>query len=154
MINDDDGLEKEEHRRIGVKCYNRCWVLLDKETRTLGEDDELVELSFVQHYHWAFAGGEEQLIMANWMVSRAAAATGHDELALRYAELAYQGAQSSTTPDWLRASVAEGMARAYAAHGDESKRDHWYGVAEKLVALIGDREDRELIASQLESVPR
>ena len=154
MSDIDDGLTKEEHRKIGVRHYNRCWALLDRATRTSQEDDELLESSFVQRYHWFLAGGSDQFVMADWMVSRAAAATGHGKLALHYARLAYDRAQSPETPDWLRASVAEGVARAYAALGDSTHRDQWLRDAEELVAKIVDQEDRELIREQLLTVPR
>jgi hypothetical protein len=139
---------------MAVNRYNHCWTLLEKEHRTSDEDDELLESSFVQHYHWFLAGGPDQFVMADWMVSRAAAATGHGDLALHYAQLAYDRAQTPSTPDWLLASVAEGVARAYATSGDAAQRDHWFAVAKELVDMIVDREDRELIDSQLSSVPR
>jgi hypothetical protein len=46
------------------------------------------------------------------------------------------------------------VARAYAALGDGDQRDEWLATSEGLVALITDDESRELIASQLGSVPR
>lgn len=147
-------MNKEEHRKIGVNRYNRCWTLLEIDHRTSAEDDELLESAFVQHYHWFLAGGPDQFVMAEWMVSRAAAATGHGDLAVHYARLAYDRAQTPSTPDWLQASVAEGVARAYAAMGDTTQRDHWFAVAKELVEKITDREDRELIDCQLSSVPR
>ena len=51
------------------------------------------------------------------------------------------------------ASCAEGLARAYAALGDGDERQRWYDRAQQLVTEIKDREDRELIAEQLSSVP-
>jgi hypothetical protein len=62
--------------------------------------------------------------------------------------------QEFDAPDWLVASAAEGVARAYAALGVEQERDEWFNSAESLVAAIVDDEDRELIASQLATVPR
>jgi hypothetical protein len=62
--------------------------------------------------------------------------------------------QEFDAPDWLVASTAEGLARAYAALGSEQDRDVWLNNAESLVEVIADEESRELIASQLASVPR
>jgi hypothetical protein len=91
--------------------------------------------------------------MGDWMISRAAAATGEGQLALKYARLAYDAAVASDVEDWLLASSAEGIARAYAAIGDIARRDEWLRTSAELVALIADDEDRELIAGQLASVP-
>jgi hypothetical protein len=57
-------------------------------------------------------------------------------------------------PDWLVASAAEGLARAYAALGNDQERDEWLRSSANLVEAVADDESRELIASQLASVPR
>jgi hypothetical protein len=92
--------------------------------------------------------------MGDWMVSRVAAAIAESALSVSFAQRAYDGAKGFDAPDWLAASCAEVLARAYAARGDSKRRNEWYDVARGLVTAIVDDEDRELIASQLVSVPR
>jgi hypothetical protein len=142
------------HRRLGVETFNRCWELLDAENRSAADDLELLRTAFTSCYHWSYVAQAPQRIMSDWMISRAAAATGEGHLALRYARLAYDEAAASDVEDWLLASCAEGLARAFAALGDGDQRDEWFATSEELVALIVDDESRELIASQLASVPR
>jgi len=88
------------------------------------------------------------------MISRAAAAIGEGRIAVRFAARADAAGDGADLPDWLRASTAEGLARAYAAVGDHAARDAWCATARRLVEAIVDVEDRDLIASQLASVPR
>jgi hypothetical protein len=83
------------------------------------------------------------------MVSRAAGAVGMGQLALLFAERAYGAARQEGTPDWLEASSAEGVARAFAAAGDLGQRDAWCAVAVGLVTAIGNKEDRAVVAGQL-----
>jgi hypothetical protein len=147
-------VDDAEHRRLGVETYNRCWELLEIEDRTSEGDLELLRTAFTSRYHWSYVAEAPQAIMGDWMISRAAAATGEGHLALRYARLAYDAAVAHDVEDWLLASSAEGVARAYAALGDGDQRDEWWVTSEGLVALIADDESRELIASQLGSVPR
>ena len=109
--------------------------------------------AFASRYHWSFVGEDEQRIISDWMISRAAAAVGEPNLALLYAQRAYDAAQSTDVEDWLLASVAEGLTRAYAASGDIEARAGWHAITEDLISRIADREDRDLIASQLASVP-
>lgn len=87
------------------------------------------------------------------MISRAAAAAGESGLAISFALLAHDHALEAGDSDWLVASTAEGLARAYAAKGDVEARARWISAAELLVENIADADDRELIASQLASVP-
>jgi hypothetical protein len=141
------------HRQLGVDTYNRCWELLETENRTTDENLELLRTAFTSRYHWSYVAETPQSIMGDWMISRAAAATGEGHLALNYARLAYDAAVAHGAEDWLLASSAEGVARAYASLGDSDQRDEWFATSEGLVALIVDDESRELIASQLASVP-
>lgn len=147
-------VDNAAHRKLGVKLYNRCWELLEQPDRSSEDDVTLVTLAFTSKYHWSFVAGPTETIISNWMIARAAAAVGEGHLSLTYARLAHDAAQEPGIEDWLVASSAEGVARAYAASGDVASRDEWYARSETLVAAITDRESRELIASQLASVPR
>jgi hypothetical protein len=146
-------MEAIDHKSIGAATYNRCWKLLEALRRTSEQDRELLTCAFTSRYHWNQVGGAEQLVMSDWMVSRAAAAIGEGSIAVDYARRAVDGARAPGTPDWLVASAAEGMARACDAAGDEAQREQWYRQAVELTAKIADAEDRELIEGQLSEVP-
>lgn len=146
-------MDATEHRAIGVAAYNRCWALLDKASRTRDEELELLRTAFASRYHWFYAGGPEQFTMGDWMISRAAAASNEPALSVTFAHLANDAAQRFDAPDWLVASCAEGLARAYAASGDAGERQRWYERAQHLITEIRDQEDRALILEQLSSVP-
>jgi hypothetical protein len=146
-------MNSSSHREVAVATYNRCWELLEQTRRTSDDDVELLTSSFVSRYHWMFGGGRVQTICADWMISRAAAALGEEGLAVSYALRANSQAQAPDTDDWLIASTAEGLARAYAATGEQERRDEWYVTSQRLVLAIADDDDRELIAAQLASVP-
>ncbi len=118
-------------------------------TRDAEHDIELMTAAFSSRYHWLNAGALEQWICADWMIARAASALGDGALALRFAKRAHAAAQEGATPDWLMASTTEGVARAYATLGNVEEFNHWFSLASRLVAVIADPEDKDLIASQL-----
>lgn len=146
-------METDDHRRAAAAAYNRCWELLERDQRNDDEDDELLTSAFASKYHWARAGGREELVTSDWMVSRAAGAVGEPALAVRFALCANDAAQEPRTSDWLVASTAEGLARAYAAAGDVERSMVWRTVAERLVERIADEDDRAIIASQVATLP-
>jgi predicted lipid-binding transport protein (Tim44 family) len=147
-------VDREDHRRTAVETFNRCWELLENGDRTDEDNRDLLTLAFVSRYYWSCVGAEEQMIISDWMVSRAAATIGEAHLALRFAQCAYDHAQEAEVPDWLSASVCEGLARAHAANGDLALRNQWYETAADLIERIEDHESKALIAAQLDSVPR
>jgi len=142
-----------DHRSVAVATYNRCWDLLDQPERSADDDVELLTAAFTSRYHWRIVGGEMQGIVADWMVSRAAGETGSPDLAVRFGQTALADVQSGEHPAWLRASVLEGLARAYAAAGDRAIRDQYVDLAWAALDEETDPDDREVIAEQLRTVP-
>jgi hypothetical protein len=145
--------ETDAQLGLAKATYNRCWDLLENENRTSDDDDDLLATAFTSRYHWYAVGGDEQKIVADWMVSRAAAAVGYGELSVRFAHRANEAVAEGEFPAWLRASVFEGLARAHAANGDAELRGEFLDLAQHELEQEADDEDRELIAAQLESVP-
>jgi hypothetical protein len=147
----DDTAVMLSHRAVAVATYNRCWELLDLDERSADQVDELLMNAFSSRYHWLVEGGEMQIIVADWMVSRAACACGDGDLAVRFAHLAFERVQAGEHPTWLRASVFEGLARAYAAQSD--KRDEYVSMASLILDQEEDEDDQQIIADQLATVP-
>jgi len=140
-----------DDRELATQLFNRCWELLEA-TRDADDDIELLTVAFSSRYPWLDAGDREQWIVSDWMVARAAAAVGEGELSLRFAKRAHSAAQEYEVPDWLVASSAEGVARAFAALGDVEEFNNWSALAARLVEVIADPEDKSLIASQLADI--
>lgn len=145
-------MESIEGRARAARLYNRCWELLETEARTEDEDAELVTCSFAARHYWLDVGGPEQWTISDWMVSRAAGALGHGALSLWFAQRANDAAHAEGIPDWLVASTAEGLARAYFQAGDIDEGEAWAATAARLVGEIDDDEERTLIAGQLATV--
>jgi hypothetical protein len=142
-----------DHRAVAVTTYNRCWELLETEPRTTADDADLLTSAFTSRYHWTIAGGPEQHVVADWMVSRAASAVGQPHLALGFAHAAFDRVQHGSHPAWLRASVFEVLARAHAAMGDQGRRDQYVSLGRLVLDQEPDPDDRRVIADQLETVP-
>lgn len=139
-----------DHRSIAVSTYNDCWNLLES-VRSAEDDRNLLSLAFTSRYHWLKAGGAMQWAIADWMVSRCAAAVGEGSLSMNFALSALAGV-ADDSPAWLRASIHEGMARACVAIGDLEGKVQHIAQARKILTTEQSQEDRELIESQLATV--
>lgn len=145
-----------DHRALAVATHNRCWDLLDAGVVDAVVADELCATAFASKYHWGIAGGPREAAIADWMVSRAAAAAAHVDpafgpLALRYA-LAAEAAPVDGAEDWLVASMAEGVARAALAACDRDLAARWLATAEERIAAIADAEERATIRGQFDEL--
>lgn len=142
----------EDHRTIAVATYNACWTLLEAD-RTPDQDRELLTAAFTSRYHWTQAGGPMELAVADWMVSRCAAATTDGRLALSFARASLEHDDSEFDP-WLRASLLEGLARAHDAVGNPAERDRLVAQAQNVLEHEPDPENAQAIADQLADLVR
>lgn len=141
------------HRAEAVDTFNRCWELLEVPVRSPERDRELLGLAFTSRYHWGVVGGVEEHMVGDWMIAHVASVLGFGALAERFASNALDTCRANGWTDWRLASMLEGMARASAAIGDDQGRDRFVAEARQVLETVDDKEDRELIASQLASIP-
>jgi hypothetical protein len=147
-------MENLDHRALAAASFNACWELLETNDRSADDDVALLTNAFTSRYHWNQIGIAQNCIIADWMVSRAAAATGYGTLSVNFALRAVEASKDPSSADWMVASCAEGLARAYDAVGEIELRNEWCQHAERLVAAISDDEDRSIIAEQLADLLR
>jgi len=145
--------EKEAHQYFAIETFNGTWELIDKTDRTPDEDAEMLQRAFTSRWHWSFVGGVEQWATGDWQIAHVASLLGYGWMAQFYARRAFAACENDGWTDWRRASMLEGMARAASAAGDQIEYAKYFELAQEAVAAIADPEDRELIASQLATVP-
>jgi len=141
------------HRQVAVETFNHAWELLETPVRSPERDRALLGLAFTSRYHWGVVGGDEEQMVGDWMIGHVASILGFGTLAERYASSALDTCRANGWTDWRLASMLEGMARASAAIGDAIGRDRYAAEARRVLATVEDKEDRELIASQLATIP-
>jgi len=144
-------MDDAAHMAIAVATFNQSQDLLHMQ-RSADEDRALLTAAFASRHHWHAIGGPEEFAIADWLVSRAAAATGHVELALQFATAALDhGSQDDETeyPSWLQASLLEGLARAHRAAGNLEARDEYIARARAMLVLETDAADAALIEAQI-----
>ena len=141
------------HRQVAVDAFNEAWALIDLPVRTPAQDRDLLAGAFTSRFHWGIVGGPEEHMVGDWLIAHVASLQGFGELAQRYASSALDLARANGWADWRLASMLEGMSRASAAVGDAEARERYASEARTVLATITDTEDRDLIASQLASIP-
>lgn len=149
--------DRQFHRSLGVELFNRVWGLLEVDSRTPEQDDELVHAAHASRYHWSQSGDEQmamRLAVGEWQCSRVYAALGRAEPALHHARRALEIAESEPVPSWVRASAHEAMARALYVAGRPAEAGTHAATAEQLVQTIDDEDDREVIRNDLATLPR
>jgi hypothetical protein len=144
----------DEDRRLAIGYFNAAWELIDLSNRTSEQDRDMVTLAFASRQHWIEADGTaENLAIADWQIAHAASKAGLADVALVFARAAVDRAESNDVPTWLKASTHEGLARAHAAAGETDGFTYEADLARALLEKVADPGDRELVESQLASIP-
>jgi len=159
------GPPNPDQRALAVGLFNRTWELLERRDNATdltmasdggaADDRMLLETAMASRLHWEGIGSAENLAAGDWLVAHVASRLGYADLALEFAGAAHERATTAgpEVPTWLVASTQEGLARAHATAGHDEERDRWAADARRTLEAVDDEEDRELIESQLATVP-
>jgi hypothetical protein len=146
-------LTADAARALATRLFNRTWELLESGGPAPGR--EALVTAMASRLHWDGVGSTESLAAGHWLVAHVASRAGYADLALDFAAAAHERVVSAgdAAPAWLLASTQEGLARAHAAAGQDEERDRWAEEARRTLAAVDDDEDREVVESQLATVP-
>jgi hypothetical protein len=148
-------LTPEQRRTLAVDLFNHAWTLLRLPERTSEQDDELIHTAHASRYHWGEVGTAANVARGEWQVSRVYATLGRPEPALYHANrcLAYCEASPGELEDWDLPFAYEALARAHGVAGNAAEAERFAGLARELGGRIEDDEDRELLETDLATLP-
>ncbi|WP_456826861.1 hypothetical protein [Cellulomonas sp. P5_E12] len=152
-VQDTTPATTQDERRLAVDQFNGVWRLLENEDRTVEDDDRMVHMAHASRYHWGQVGAPENRSRGEWQVSRVYAVLGRAEPALHHARRGLEICQAHSIADWDLAYAYESLARAHAVAGDKEQTRAWTEQALAAADEIAEDDDRELLLSDLESIP-
>lgn len=147
-------LEPETQQKLGVELFNYAWTLLEKDDRTERESDRMIDAAHASRLFWEEAGEPANHVRGEWQISRAYATVGRGEPALFHARRCLELCEIHSIGDFDLAYAYEALARAHAMAGNDAdarrSRDQAYEAAKQ----VADDDDRELVMSDLATLPR
>jgi 8-oxo-dGTP pyrophosphatase MutT (NUDIX family) len=153
VATEDLGEEAEWRKRAAIVAFNRTWDLIDLADRSASDEEAMVRSACASRELWEEIGSDEHRFTGDWQIAHVLSLVGDGPLAVRFATLALDPVEACGWTDWKLASAYEGLARAHAALGDAANRDQYAQRSRAMLAQLEDVEGRELIASQLATVP-
>jgi hypothetical protein len=146
-------MEKSAERQLAVDLFNEVWRLMELEDRQADEDDRMLHLAHASRYHWGEVGTSVNRSRGEWQVSRVYTLLGRSEPALWHARRGLAICEENGTKDWDLAYAYESLARAAATGGDGAGTAKWLALAVSATAEVAEDEDRELLQSDLATIP-
>jgi DNA-binding transcriptional MerR regulator len=145
--------ERERHLHWGKTLFNDTWRLMEKEDRTPDEDARMVHQAHASAYHWLQVGTPVHFARSHWQCSRVYCVLGRAEPALYHARFVLDICERNAIGDWDLAFAYEALARAHAVAGDKEQSRRWLEQARQASVDIAEDDERELLLSDLETIP-
>jgi DNA-binding transcriptional MerR regulator len=142
-----------DQRQTAIDLFNGVWRLLEKEGRGVEDDDRMVHMAHASRYHWGEVGEPVNRSRGEWQCSRVYAVLGRAEPALHHARRGLEICGEHGIKDFDLAFAYESLARACAVAGEKEQAREWTAQALAAADDIAEPEDRELLLSDLESIP-
>ena len=154
MPETDPKLSDAENRRVGIALFNATWTLIEKENRTRDEDDAMLHMAHASRHHWAASGTDAaHLARGEWQCSRVYAILGRPEPSLHHGQRVLDLCQENDIGDWDLAFAYEALARGHAVAGNTEQARAYTEQALAATEDIAEDDDRELVLSDLETIP-
>ena len=136
-------------RTLAPRAFNDAWRLLDKESLTREEEEEMLSATLTQRYHWYQVGTPRNQAIADWQVSRVAAVLGYAELSQRFGERSLALAREHGLGAFVTGFAHEAIARAAACVDDVETFTEHLEAARAMLVEVDDPEERETLEADL-----
>ena len=146
-------LEPDTQRKLAANLFNLVWTLLDDSDRTPADTDRMINAAHASRFFWDGVGEPVNRARGEWQISRVYATANRPEPALHHAKRCLAICRANEIGGFDLAYAYEALARASGLAGNGAAAAEYAGLAAEIAAEVEDREDRELVLSDLATLP-
>ena len=154
MTTEDDAPVLESHKKFAINLFNLVWELLDKDKRTVDENDRMLYAAHASRFHWGEIGTSLEFERGEWQISRVYSVLNRSEEAIHHARRCFDICTENGIGDFDIAFAYEALARAHSVAGDAGKSNEYIRLGERAGELIEDKGDREYFLSELRGISK
>ncbi len=142
------------HRKFSADCFNHAWDLIEKESRSPEEEEEMLHLCLTSLWHWTQRADctSKNLSVAYWQAARVFTLLKNIDMALRYAQRCFEISQENKLAPFYLGFACEALARAYSLTRNQHEAERYLRLAEQYAGQVSDPEDRETLEKDLLSI--
>jgi len=139
-------------RRLASQANNRAWTLAEQPSRTVDEDEEMLQAAHAAMYLWKIVGDARNKAHAAQLVAHACALLKLPDAASCYLAKSQPLLLSDDALPWERAMAHAVAANVAAAKADESAHREHHRAATERAATLPER-NRALLQATLRVIP-
>lgn len=139
-------------RTLAPIDFNNTWKLLDRDSLTPEQEEEMIAGTLAQRHNWYQVGDSRNKTIADWQVARVASLLGLNDLARRFAERSLAVSTSNELGPFYVGYAHEAIARASVGAGNAQLAEQHLQFARSHLQAIEDEEERNLLAADVDEV--
>jgi len=146
--------EQAGHKYFAASCFNGAWDILDQESRTDEEVEEMIDCAHASRMHWRHRDDQtpKTRSISAWQISRVYAVAGRPDEALRYGTEALDIARLGSAGEFYIAYGHEAVARAAASLEDSETARLHIEAARELLPSIPEGDSRNALSADLDAI--
>lgn len=148
-MNDKKPSLVEIHQFFAADCNTKTWELLDKQDRSVDDNENMLNLAYASAWHWSQCGKEVNHQRAEWLLARVCTVLSYKEEALRHAMRCMEltDKYKDQMEDFDFAYAYEALARVAALSGDRVMWTKYNKSATEAGNSIKNDEDKNQFIS-------
>jgi DNA-binding transcriptional MerR regulator len=146
-------MDPQVERKLAAGLFNETWTLMEKETRTREEDDAMLHMTHASAHHWRQVGEPKNFARGEWQCSRVYSLLRRAEPCLHHAQRCLDHCTENGLGDFDLAFAYEALARGHAIAGNADQARAYTEQALAAAEDISQDDDRELLLTDLETIP-
>ena len=141
------------HKKFAVECFNETWDLIDLESRTADQDDEMLALAMASYWHWTQREDftPKNASISFWQISRVHALRSEGEMALKFGRKAVDVIPNPAELPFFVAYGWEAQARGAWLLEDHESASGYLAKAMALLPAIPE-DSRKMIKPDLDEL--
>ena len=146
-------LSPEQHKAVGIQLFNEVWELMDKEGRSIKEEDLMLNAAHASLLHWRKSNPSPvNVARGEWQISRVYCVLNRAEPALHHARRSLEICLDNGIGDFDLAFGYEAVARALMIAGNIEECRKSLDDAKIAANNIQDPEDKALVLKDLSTI--
>ncbi len=142
------------HQYFSKHCFNRAWDFIDQATRTVEDDNTMLQLSLTSLWHWTQREDctTTNLSIGYWQVSRVFSLLGQADKAREYGKLCLEEASKEGVLPYYKGGAYEALARAELIAGNREAMEFSIVKAREIAASLTNKEEKEMLLKDLATI--
>lgn len=141
--------DNDPEKQVAIDLFNQVRSLLEVDSRSPEQDDEMIHAAHASRYHWGRVGTALNCARGEWQISRVYAVLGRGEPALFHARRCLALTTEHGFGDFDLAYAYEALARASAAAGEPHAAIRYAEQARVVTEDVEDSDDRDLVLAEI-----